>query len=112
MAGRRNRERPKELFWRKALERQRASGQTQRQFCESEHLNEGTFSWWRREIAKLDREKGTTQAFVPVFTGEAGNAPRQGSGAVAEIDLDKRVLRIFSGVDADTLRSILEALRG
>lgn len=112
MGGREKRNRPRESFWRKAVERQRASGLSAKEFSEREGFNEGTFSWWRTQIAKRDRAAGVVQPFVPVVCEKDAEPPKAANGAVAEIDLDARVLRIFNGVEVATLRSLLEALRG
>ena len=44
-----------EMFWQKAIERQRSSGLTVRQFCKSERLKDYTFWYWGRELRKRER---------------------------------------------------------
>lgn len=76
MAKRRTRRYPeKERFWRRAIRRQRKSGLTVSAFCTAEGLKDWSFHWWRRELAKRNRETPTAKrvqdpqnapSFVPV----------------------------------------------
>ena len=46
----------KESGWRKRLRSQAASGLSVRAWCHKKQLQEATFHWWRREIARRDAE--------------------------------------------------------
>lgn len=84
------------------MERHRVSGKTLKEICEQEGLNEGTLTWWRREIAKRDQEGRVAQLFIPVTCNDAAETLQLLASTVVEIDLDKRALRIFNGVDVQT----------
>jgi hypothetical protein len=56
MAKKGERDPKRERFWRAALQRQQRSGLTVREFCRSEQLPETSYHFWRREIARRDRE--------------------------------------------------------
>lgn len=49
----------KEKIWHEAIQRQKDSGISVRQFCEAEGLKDWSFHWWRREIDKRNREKSS-----------------------------------------------------
>lgn len=113
-----NREKMKELFWRKALIRQIESGLSQSSFCKQEGLNANSFSWWKREIAVRDRAAtegpalDETPLFVPVTSvSVVSPGPQVASSAIAEIDLKASVVRIFTGIDRKTLHEIVAGLR-
>jgi len=73
----------KEALWRRQVRGQARSGMTVRAWCLHEQVNEATFHWWRRELARRDgeRQKSTatkrrhrrvsrSPAFVPVRVSE------------------------------------------
>lgn len=47
----------KESFWRRQVRGQARSGMTVRAWCRNEQVNEATFHWWRRELARRDAEQ-------------------------------------------------------
>jgi hypothetical protein len=57
MSGVSVRSQEKESFWRSHLDRQRSSGESIRGYCRVRKLSEALFHFWRREIARRDREK-------------------------------------------------------
>jgi hypothetical protein len=56
MARKGERDPKREQFWRAALRRRQQSGLTVREFCRREQLSETAYHFWRREIARRDRE--------------------------------------------------------
>ena len=65
----------RELIWRRHLEQQRSSGVTVRAYCLANTLRETSFFYWKKEIARRDREAASSAAtsaappapaFVPV----------------------------------------------
>ena len=46
----------KERLWRRAIKRWEKSGQTMVAFCRETDLSSASLQWWRRELAKCDRE--------------------------------------------------------
>ena len=66
MAKQRKRRDPeKERSWREVMRRQRQSGLTVSAFCAAEGLKDWSFHWWRRELAKRDREKPAAKVAIP-----------------------------------------------
>jgi len=55
-----------ERRWREIVESWRSSGLTQGEFCRREGLREGTLSWWKSELVRRDRRRGS------LGTGERG----------------------------------------
>jgi transposase-like protein len=55
----------KEAFWRDVLRRHAKSGLTIRAFCRRHELGENLFYWWRRELARRDRQETTTKSESP-----------------------------------------------
>jgi hypothetical protein len=112
-----NRDKSKELFWRKAVARQLESGLTQGVFCEKDGLSANSFSWWKREISRRDADRlskiTTPQGeaiFVPV-TRVSDAEQSNSSTPIAEIDLTAGVVRIFAGIDRHSLHEVIAALR-
>lgn len=111
------RDKAKEFFWRKALERYRKSGLSPTEFCKREELPREGFYWWKTEIGKRDDLRDATTdskgTFLPLAVLQStGRVHGHGqTEVVAELDLEKRVLRIFNCADADTLLSLLRALK-
>jgi hypothetical protein len=91
--------------WRERLAEQERSGQSVRRFCRERGLKEHSFYAWRKRL----RDYGPVR-FALVERG----ASRQNPEAAAELEVMLATgerLRISAGVDAQTLRTVLEALR-
>ncbi len=91
--------------WRERLAEQQRSGWSVRQFCKEQGLAECSFYAWRKRL----RGQGPVR-FALVERG----AVRPGSATEASLELvlaSGERLRIGAGVDAATLRTVLEALR-
>lgn len=108
----------KERFWRKNLALLAESGLTQAEFCRRHGLNQCSLSWWKREIVDRDRQRSRNCArtnpspFVPILTGaETVALSSDEDSPVAEIDLERRTVRIFKGAGVETLRAIVSVLR-
>jgi hypothetical protein len=109
------RDKAKEFFWRKAVQRQQDSGLSQAAFCEKEGLSQNNFCWWKRELARRDIEQAselpvlTPDLFVPLN----GLAPAivETDRPIAEIDLASGVVRIFAGIDRHALHEIIAVLK-
>ena len=56
MAKKGERDPKRERFWRAVLRRQGRSGLTAKAFCRQEQLSEASYYFWRRELARRDRE--------------------------------------------------------
>jgi len=89
--------------WRKLINQQAGSGQSVHAFCAVLGLTEQSFYYWRKRLSK--------QAPVS-FALVAANGSSSSQGSTLELELGSgERLRIPSGVDAATLRTILSVLR-
>ena len=91
--------------WRERIAEQERSGLSVKQFCKDRGLTECSFYAWRKRLRKKEPVR-----FALVERGAA----RQESATEACLELvlaSGERLRIGNGVDAMTLRTVLEALR-
>jgi len=89
--------------WRERIAEQERSGLSVKQFCKERGVSEYSFYTWRKRLAKKEPVR-----FALV--------DREASGQEAATALELLLrsgerLRIGSGVDVATLRTVLEALR-
>jgi hypothetical protein len=90
--------------WRTRIAAQERSGKSVKQFCTEQGLTEQSFYYWRKRLQ--------TPASMRFALVEA--EPRRGTADYALLELvltTGEQLRISAGVDAATLRQVLEALR-
>jgi transposase len=90
--------------WRTRISGQERSGISVKQFCKQQGVTEQSFYYWRKRL-----QTATSMRFALV---EA--EPRRGTAERAALELVLTTgerLRISAGVDAATLRQVLEALR-
>jgi len=94
-------------FWRSAVERQQASGESVRGFCRGEGLAEASFYAWRRKLAGEAAETASpATGFVSL-----GTLRLEEGFAGVEVILDAPLrLRVGRGFDAATLRGVLAVL--
>ena len=113
----------KERFWREVIERQRNSGMTIGKFCEAEGLKNWSFSWWRRELRRRDREMRSSKRCSPKQASKAEDAspfvpvhvlpenPDSQRSASIEIFLPAgQMVRVQQGVDPCLLAGVLQVL--
>jgi hypothetical protein len=91
--------------WRERIAEQQRSGLSVKQFCKEQGLTEYSFYAWRKRL----RGPGPVR-FALVERGSARQAPAGEAGLEVVLATGER-LRIGSGVDGATLRTVLEALR-
>jgi len=99
----------KRQYWSQQIAEQRAGGQSVRQFCRERGIGEHSFYVWRRQLAA----GGETARFL-LLTPRAESARQGSSNAGCRVELmlaTGECLRIANGVDPDTLRTVLEAVR-
>lgn len=90
-------------YWIKLIAEQEASGQTARPFCRERGITEPSFYYWRKRL----RENGAVR-FALLETRPA----RADIASALELVLASgERLRIGNGVDAATLRLVLDAVR-
>jgi hypothetical protein len=97
---------PKADQWRERIAEQESSGMSARQFCKERGFSEPCFYSWRKRLRR--REPPVRFALV-----ERGPAPREFAmeAGLELVMVSGERLRIAAGVDAATLRVVLEALR-
>ena len=106
MARRKQRDPRKELFWRKQLRAQQASGLSVRDFCHAQRLAESGFHYWRREILKRDHEAAAGKpAFVSVAVETAVES------RIEVVLVGGTIVRVHAGFDDQTLRRLLALLQ-
>lgn len=99
----------KEAFWRRMVREQAESGLSARVWCGRCGLNQGTFCWWRRELARRDAKR-THSAFVPVRVTEDEPAGRH--GAIEIVLAGDRRIRVSGRVDRQILADVLAVMEG
>ena len=80
----------KESMWRRHVQAQAQGGMTVRAYCAVHRLQEYSFYWWRRELARRDVTK--PGAFVPVTVATEVPGPAPGGQVEIVLPGDRRVL--------------------
>ena len=121
MSRRGERNRDKELYWRRMVKQWQRSGLSVRAFCAQHGLAEASFYAWRRIITQLKQESAPDPAMPERDSAETGgdHMPRFVPVRVVdapvplalEVVLQRgRMVRVRRGFDADTLRQLLAVL--
>jgi transposase-like protein len=105
----------REQFWRRHIDRQRASRLSIRDYCDRHGLHEHSFYSWRRSIAERDRDGKAAlspplgaPAFLPVAVVDC---PTRLPDSPIEICLvDGRRVRIHAGCDRALVADVLAIL--
>jgi len=87
--------------WRQRIAEQERSGLSARRFCKEQGLEEHSFYWWRKRLGKQE----------PVRFAVVDRGPVQQEASLELVLSGGDRLRICAGVDAATLRTVLETLR-
>jgi transposase-like protein len=92
--------------WRELIAEHESSGISVRKFCKERGIREHLLFYWRKRLR-------TVQQPVRFALVERGAAPAEPTGktALELVLVSGERLRIGTGVDAATLRMVLEALR-
>jgi hypothetical protein len=72
----------KQRYWRDVIERQKASGQSIRKFCQTEGISEARFHWWQRRQLR------------PASSGESAIRPKPGMSKRPARSLANRFLPV------------------
>jgi hypothetical protein len=99
----------RQQYWREAIERQQASGQSIVGFCAKEGLSPASFHAWKRRLRwrpKLETGRAAKQALVPVQI--VGDAPT-GLGRL-EVQWPDGVVLRAQGCDMQTIGAAVAAL--
>jgi transposase len=117
----------KELLWRRMIADQARCGLSIRAYCQREGLKPWNFQWWRRELARRDRqvasapnrdlsrsstELALTSAFLAVQVVEEDPAPIPELSATEIVFPAGPIVRVNRGSDPlalDAVLSVLEA---
>ena len=91
-------------YWSKLIAEQEVSGQKARRFCRDRGIGEYSFYKWRRRLQQID-----TVQFALLETAPAVAAIPD--SALELVLRNGERLRIANGVDAATLRLVLDAVR-
>lgn len=91
-------------YWSKLIAEQEASGQKARPFCRERGIGEYSFYKWRRRL-----RQGDTVQFALLETASAAAAIPD--SALELVLRNGERLRIANGVEASTLRLVLDAIR-
>ena len=93
----------KREYWSKLIAKQEASGQKVRPFCRERGIGEHSFYQWRKRLSEKPMVR-----FAVLET----RMPRPEAPTTLELILNRgERLRICPGVDAATLRLVLDAVR-
>jgi transposase len=87
--------------WRQRIAEQERSGLSARRFCKEQGLGEHSFYWWRKRLGKQE----------PVRFALVDRGPGRQAASLELVLSGGELLRISAGVDAVTLRTVLETLR-
>jgi transposase len=96
---------PKADEWAERIAAQQRSGISVKQFCKQQGLTEYSFYAWRKRLQKKEPVR-----FALVDRRVAGQEPATEAALELVLATGER-LRIGAGVDAATLRTVLEAVR-
>jgi hypothetical protein len=107
----------REQIWRRHLDQQQSSGLTVRAYCRANTLRETAFFYWKKEIAKRDREATpsataatpSAPAFVPVVV--IGSPADRNESPIDIRLVEGQRLRVRSGCNLDLLADVLAMLR-
>ncbi len=91
-------------YWSKLIAEQEASGQKARPFCRERGIGEYSFYRWRRRLRQTDTVEFALLETVPAAIAVPDSALELVLG-------NGERLRIANGVDAATLRLVLDAVR-
>jgi hypothetical protein len=100
------RDRKKEAFWRRTLQRQAQSSLSVRAWCGQRGVRQSAFYWWRTRLAQRD---AAAPPFVPVRVA-AESATVAPSGRIEIILAGGRCVQVVGPVDRQALADVLAVL--
>jgi hypothetical protein len=101
-------------YWTAVISEQENSGQSVRRFCRERSVGEHSFYMWRARLrgGARKQKKAEPVRFALAEPGERSKATRETPAGSLELLLPNgERLPIERGVDTETLRLVLEALR-
>ena len=107
----------KERYWRKTIREAARSGLSIREFCRRHELRESQFHWWQRKLkdrygqkAARGEKGGGDDSDQAAFALVSDRPEELDAGIELVLDNGHRI-RIRKGVDEETLRTVLTAVR-
>lgn len=97
----------KEAFWRKLIGGRAKSGLSIRAWCRKRGVNEVSFHWWRRELARRDAEPSQA-AFVPVHV--VPDIVPEAHGGIEIVLSGGHRIRLNGRIDRQTLADVLSVM--
>jgi hypothetical protein len=105
----RPRDKQKEAQWRRLVRERAASGWSVAEFCSRRRIPAGQYYWWQRRLLNRDgHEAKSDRASQPASFVQV-RIPLT-LPAVEVVHPSGCLIRVTAGVDAGTLRGVLEAL--
>ena len=107
----------KERFWREAIGEQQRSGHSARAFCRHRQLNESSFYYWRKELARRDRVTRVRQdvasvlAPVVVMDEMHGDAASESPAPIEIVLRGGTTVRVPAGSTRQQLGMVLTVLQ-
>jgi len=123
--GGKRRDPAREQSWRRTIRRQQRSGIAVTEFCRREGLKDGAFRWWRKELARRDRQAEATSrgeregkpaepapTFLPVRVIDLESVSPRPPAPIEIVLPSGPTLRVPTGFDPRTLAAVLSVLEG
>jgi hypothetical protein len=92
-------------FWTRHVEDSRASGMTQRAYCQRHHLKKGTLGYW---VSTLKKPRAAGSELLEV--GHTQVKEQKPSVPIELIVEGRYLLRLWSGVEPAHMREVLSVL--
>jgi hypothetical protein len=111
----------REEYWRRAVERWKASGLAKSVFCKREGLSDASLHWWIRQIEARDEAQRRVRAprppapkkapttLIPVRVVNSAPPPAR---KPMEVMVGGHVIRVVPDFDPETFRRLVEVLEG
>lgn len=110
----------RETYWRRLVDRWKASGLPKTTFCEREGISDASLHWWLGQLARRDGQRrgsappkakqirAKRTAFVPVQVLVAPQPPPR----AVEVLVAGHVIRVMQDFDPETFRRLVALLEG
>ena len=99
----------REEFWRGALSKLSASGQSMRQFCREHHLDYHRARYWRR---RLDEQDGGPLSFAVLQLPKPASLPEPPSDSGVAVECGGHLVRLSCHFDESVLLRVMATLSG
>jgi len=104
---------PKEIYWRKQVDRFTASAMTRRAFCKEQNYSVAALDHWRKRLTTSREEKS---AFVPVQPKKSPTLPlptaSPSPASTLKVCFPNGISIVYTGRIENSLIAALAAIRG